>query len=178
MNETRQAPMDIRSRQAPPPDPRAQSLGSLPRVLDIPLPWIERIADSQDFVGSGSVDTVAVETGTAITNCSFRLGQGNIGVLRSVTFYVNNMLASTNLVFTIKVNGGPVPGYGAFTPFPRVAASISNGFDMQFLLPSESKIEVFFNNVDGGSYKVGAVFTGWQHPESSALRWMQFGPGR
>jgi hypothetical protein len=154
---------------------RPDVFGMLPKVLSIHQPWILPIPDSQDFNQMGSKATIAAEVGIAITNSAFTLADGNVGVLRSFTVYITDMLASTDVTYSLFVNGGPAPGFGSIKMFPRVASSLSNSFDCVLHLPVAAKLEVFYTNTDGGSYIVGASYSGWQHPESSARRWVARG---
>lgn len=165
-----QAPADIlaRDRSA---IRRPDALGQLPKVLSIHQPWILPIPDSQDLNVMGTAATIAAEVKTEIAGCASVLAAGNIGVLRSFTVYITNMLATTNVTFTLAVNGGPVPGFGNIRMFPRVASSLSNAFDCVIHLPVSATLQVFFTNADGGTYAIGASYSGWQHPESSAKRW-------
>ncbi len=171
-----QMPADIEARiMAPPPKPE-QAFDMLPKVLDIPLPWLEPIPDAQFFNVMGSEDSVGASTGNFITGADFTLGKGNVGVLRSFTVYVNDMVATTDIQFTLMVNGGPAPGFGTIKMFPRVAASVANTFECMIILPAECKLDAYFTQVDAGAYKVGVAYSGWQYPESSGRRWMAKGP--
>lgn len=153
-----------------------QQFGRMPMVLSVHLPWVMPIPDSQEIAVLGYEDTTGVgDTGT-IANTEYTLGQGNIGVLRSFSVYIDDMTTATDVTFSLRINGAPAPGYGAIKMFPRLAASVSNSFDCMLILPVKAKVEVVFLNTDGGAYKVGAGFNGWEHPELSARRWMLQGP--
>lgn len=169
-------PSDIAARAFSMPKPGPGPYAMLPKVLNIPLPWLEPFPDAQFFNVSANKSTSVGETGISITGSKSQIGQGVIGVLRSFTVNINDMTPATNVVFTLMVNGGPVPGFGQISMFPRNAASVSNSFDCMIILPVSATIEVFYNNADGGSYLVGASYGGWQYPEASARRWMMTGP--
>jgi hypothetical protein len=171
-----QIPADIAARiTAPPPKPEG-TLDMLPKVLNIPLPWLDPIPDAQFFNVMGQEDSVGAVTQEFITGASMTIGKGNIGVLRSFTVYVNDMLPTTDIQFTLMVAGGPAPGFGQIKMFPRTAASVANTFECVIFLPTEAKIDAYFTQVDGGTYKVGVAYSGWQYPESSGRRWMAKGP--
>lgn len=169
-------PQDILNRGNARP-PRQGVLGSLPRVLDIPLPWLTPMPTSQDIVVMGSL---AGQTGvlarTEIPTAAFALQRGIVGVIRSVTFYLTDMLTTTDITFGLWVNNGPAPGYGAVKMFPRVASSISNTFDCLLMLSPGSTIQAFFSIADAGTYNVGCSYTGWCHTEAEQARWMARGP--
>lgn len=171
-----QVPADIAARIAAPPPSPERSFDMLPKVLDIPLPWLEPIPDAQFFNVMGQEDSVGASTGNFITNAAYALGKGNVGVLRSFTVYVNDMVATTDIQFTLMINGGPAPGFGTIKMFPRVAASVANTFECMIILPSDSKVDAYFTQTDAGSYKVGVAYSGWEYPESSGRRWMAKGP--
>lgn len=171
-----QVPADILARTTSPPPKPEQSWETLPKMLNIPLPWLEPIPDAQFFNIMGSFDSVGAQTGTFITNAAFTLGKGNVGVLRSFTVYVNDMLQTTDVQFTLLIDGGPAPGFGTIKMFPRVAASVANTFECMIIVPADAKIDAYFTQVDGGTYKVGVAYSGWQYPESSGKRWMAKGP--
>lgn len=159
---------------------------ALARVVPIFLPEDHPIPDAQEFNPSGTTSTVGVETGTAIVLAPqvgsiagfIMLPAGNIGVIRSLTISITNMLTTTNVTFTLTINGGPVPGYAALRMTPRVAPYVSNEFGepgMRVRVPVSSKIGVVFSNIDGGTYVVGASVGGWYWPEASGTRWLRIG---
>jgi hypothetical protein len=169
-------PSDIAARVTSPPPAAEKSWDMLPKVLNIPLPWLEPIPDAQFFNVMGQFDSVGAQTGTFITDAAFTLGKGSVGVLRSFTVYVNDMLQTTDVRFTLMIDGGPAPGFGRIKMFPRVAASVANTFECMIILPAEAKVDAYFTQVDGGTYKVGVAYSGWEYPESSGMRWMAKGP--
>lgn len=151
--------------------------GMLPRILQLPLPWVVPIPGSTEFNTLGTHDTAAVENAVEVTDAGFKLPVGYVGWINGVIFYVNNIIATSNLQFTVAVNGGSVAGYAPITIFPRVAASVSNAFDSKIALPNGAKVQVFFSNLDGGAYKVGAGLSGWFWSETAGRAWTQYGAG-
>lgn len=169
-------PVDILNRGNARP-PRQGALGSLPRVLDIPLPWLVPMPSSQDLVVLGTASTAAVTpTRVEIAGCAKQLERGVIGVIRSVTFYITDMVTTTDMTFGLFVDGGPAPGFGAVKMFARAASSVSNTFDCLIQLGPGAKIQGFFLNTDGGTYNVGIGYTGWVHTEAQQNNWLSRGP--
>lgn len=150
--------------------------GSLPRVLEVPLPWLVPMPSSQDLNVLGSVTSVAPSVGTEIPECRFQLGAGIIGVIRSFTTYITDMLTSTDVRYTLSVNGAPAPGFGRIKMFPVTASSKSNTFDCLIILPPAATISVFFTQTDGSTYNIGASYSGWVHTEAQARKWISAGP--
>lgn len=95
----------------------------------------------------------------------FTLPPHAMGVLRVVTFYVNNMVATTALTFNVLVNGAPVSGLGNVPMFPRLAAFVGESFggagEVRIPVPSAGRISINASITDGGTYTVGASFYGW-----------------
>ncbi len=144
------------------------------RSLDIPLPEIYPIPEAKEFNPSGTIATAAVEVGT-ITGATIVIPSGNLGVIRNFTIYISNMVAATNVTYTLLVNGQPQQGYQALSMFPRVSPFVSNGFDCFIRVTGEATITVSFSNIDGGAYTVGAAFGGWYWPQQSDTRWRELG---
>jgi hypothetical protein len=154
----------------------------LPRYVPVFSPELYPIPDAQEFNPAGSIATAAVESkaipiapqygpdASAIT-----LPGGNIGIIRSFSISITNMLTTTNVTFTLLVNGGPVGGYGGISITPRVSPYVNIPFDCFIRLPNAAKVTASFNNIDGGNYVVGVTFGGWFWPLTSGIRWMQFG---
>lgn len=158
----------------------------LKRMVPIFLPEDHPIPDSQEFNVTGSKSTSAVEAGIPIViapqvgpNAGFvELPAGNIGRISSVLFSITDMLTTTDVTFTLRINGAPVPGYAGYKITPRVSPYVSNSFDdpsCRILLRNGDKINVVYTNTDGGTYVVGCAITGWFWPEASGKRWLALG---
>lgn len=143
----------------------------IPRNLMIFPPEIYPIPDAVEFNPLGSTTTIIAET-KVIPGVALQLPQSYIGIIRGYTIYVDNMLLTTNLIYTLLINGNPAPGYGSLTMFPRAAPSVSNGFDAFIRVPDGAALSVKVQNVDGGSYTVGASISGWIWPRAAGERWI------
>lgn len=161
--------------------PSAGGPGGMPtpaaRSLQLPLPEIYPIPDAHEFNPLGSIDSAAINTSPAVvTGCSLSVPQGSNGVIRGVSLYINNMLATTNVDWSLLIDGQVPQGYGGLTIFPRVSPFVTNGFDCLIRFDAPAEISIVFRNLDGGSYKIGASFSGWFWPKAAGDRWMAYGP--
>lgn len=158
----------------------------LQRELSIFLPEDYPIPEATEFNPAGSVSTVAVETGTAIplapsvgADAGFITLPANcVGRIAGVIFSITNMLTTTNVTFTLTINGGPVAGYNNITITPRITSFVDAEFSApgcRVLVPNGAKIGVKFSNADGGSYVVAAAVSGWFWPKQAGDRWNRLG---
>lgn len=158
----------------------------LPKHVPIYLPEIHPIPSAQEFNPSAFRATAAVETQIFTLTPDNRpsaddlagaitLPPGNIGIIRSVTISITDMLTTTDVSFTLFINGGPVGGYGGLKMTPRVSPYVSNSFDTFIRVPDRAKIQVGFSNIDGGTYVVGCAIGGWFWPIASGTQWLQTG---
>lgn len=158
---------------------------TLPLHIPIYLPEVYPIPDAQEFNPQGSRATAAAETaqinlapGTGVANAPtgvFRLPAGNVGIIRGFSISITSMLTTTNMVWSLLINGGPAGGYGSISLMPRAATFASNNFDTFIRVPSGADISVIHINGDGGTYVVGASISGWYWPEASGRRWLEKG---
>lgn len=163
----------------PVPSPIARGVGgerlAIPRALYVFPPEIYPIPEAQIFNPLGSTDTTVAET-RAIPGASVKINAGFSGIIRGVVFYVDNILTTSVLSFSVLVDGVAAQGFGNVVIFPRNAPSVSNSFDAFIRVPQNAQlVTVTFTNGDGGSYKVGAALSGWQWPTSSGDRWISTG---
>ncbi len=145
------------------------------RSLQVWQPEIFPIPGAQEFNNTVNKSTVAPETNTDF-GLSIQLPPYNIGIIRSVSIYITNMLATTNVTYTLNINNAPVGGYSGLSIFPRVAPSISNSFDSFIRVPQGAKITASFTNTDGGTYVVGFAVSGWFWPQEIGNQWIRQGP--
>jgi hypothetical protein len=85
------------------------------------------------------------------------------------------MLATTDVRWYVQVDSQAVAGYAPVTIFPRVAAFVGNTFDAKIRITGPATVAVFFQNIDGGAYTVGAALGGWDWPQASDDRWKSYG---
>lgn len=136
-----------------------------PVVKALQLPLVEQfpIPGAQEFNVEGDQSSVAVENNTTIATLGpVAVPQGYRAVIRSVSIYIDNMLPTTNVVFSVLLNGpGTSPsGYQNLRMFPRTAPFVGNTFDSIIRITGPASITVIFSNLDGGTYQIGAALSG------------------
>ena len=98
-----------------------------------------------------------------------QLSSRSVGVIRELSFSVNNLLASSQVTFVLRINGAPVDGYTfAVFPFntPHITISALEKGDREYVeAPTNASIDVAVTVADGGSYLVGVNYAGWSYPE-------------
>lgn len=145
------------------------------RTLNLPLPELVPIPSAQEFNPEGHVDSSGIQSNIALPNIDVNVPNGSIFVIRGVSLYINNMLDTTDVRWSVVVNGNPVPGWANLTLFPRIATFVGNNFDSMIRGSGQAKIQVIYTNADGGSYKIGAALTGWYWPLTADQQWKNGG---
>lgn len=144
------------------------------KALQVPLPEVYPIPSATEFNILAQKTTIAAEQNIDI-GLVLDFPANNIGIIRGVTFYISNMLATTAVTWTVNLNGAPAAGYNNISIFPRVSPFVSNGFDSFVRVPQATKIRVNYTNTDGGSYVVGAALSGWFWPQTLGDLWLKKG---
>lgn len=158
-----------------PPNLAPADAPAIIRALDIPLPEVFPIPDAKEFNPLGSNPSPGVEANVTIPGATFAIPTATLGVIRSFSIYITNMLATTTVTWSLLVNGSPVAGYTGVSIFPRVAPFVGNTFDTFIRLQGPTTITVIYTNTDGGAYTVGASYSGWLWPMASDGRWKTVG---
>ena len=142
---------------APPP-----AAAQLVRVVQVPAP------DVVPPAGSVSVNTLVqantVGAGDVQALATFQVPDNSVLIVPGVTFYIDDMVQATNILFSCFENGAPVPGYNNVQIFPGVVARASQGFDVTIRIHEAALFTVTATNVDGGAHLIGAAFQGWHMP--------------
>lgn len=157
-----------------PPGINAATGGMIPRQLMIFPPEIYPIPDAQEFNLEGDIASVGAGT-VQIPVATIQLQSGYVGIIRGFSIYIDDMLATTNVLYSLLINGSAPAGYGLIKMFPRAAPSVSNGFESFVRVPDSALISVKAQNIDGGTYIVGAAISGWIWPKSAGDRWISAG---
>jgi hypothetical protein len=157
----------------------------LPKHVPIYMPEVYPIPDATEFNPQGSQATAAVETGqinltpaTGVENVPtgiIQLPRNNVGIIRGFSISITNMLTTTDLSWSLLINGAPAGGYGTLKLFPRASSFVGNSFDCFIRVPTGAQISVVYRNTDGGTYVIGASVSGWYWSEASGNRWLQQG---
>jgi hypothetical protein len=158
-----------------PPDVQdnAQDVG---RQLSLPLPAVFPIPDAQVFNAECQQASAAIQTFVLPFVPPVVILSGYYAVVNSFTIYVQNMLATTSVFFTLLFNGSPVQGYNGLTIFPGASPRIALTFDAPIFFTGAGALTVQITNGDGGTYLLGAAISGWQWPIASDRRWKTAGP--
>lgn len=151
--------------------------GVIGRQLFLPLPEDSPIPTATEFNVLGSIQgTGIVAAKTAITGASFNVPEGSLGVIRNVSIYVTNMIATTSISWFLQIdNAGGPQGFNPLTMFPRVASSVSNSFDSKIRLTGPCNVAMFYTQADGGINVIGASFGGWIWAQAADARWKSVG---
>jgi hypothetical protein len=139
------------------------------------LPEVFPIPDAKEFNPLGSQATAVVQVNQVIPGTVFDVPANTFGVIRSVTFYITNMLTTTNVTYSLLIQFAAAQGYSQVAIFPRVAPFVSNSFDCMVRFLGPARVQINFDNNDGGTYVVGGSFSGWFWPQASDARWRQSG---
>lgn len=159
-----------------PPNVAAQrGVQGMTRALQIPMPEVYPIPDAHEFNALGSIVSPGVSVNTAITGCTFDIPENSLAIIRGVNIFITNMLATTNILWSLTRDGAPLPGYQGISMFPRASAFVGNGFDSFLRVRGKCTIAMIFSNVDGAAYTIGGGFSGWFWPETSDARWRAAG---
>lgn len=134
-----------------------------PPTLSLP-PWTQvRPPEASDFTAFGRLAGLALGASTPIPGSEFTVPANNVGVIRSLTFDVNNLTPSDELVFRLRFDRNPVEGW-EIEIFPRNAATITVSFgpdETYPVTPAGAIVDVTGQITAGGPLDVGASFHGW-----------------
>lgn len=171
--EQRMGPLDINK--------RLRKFGQPGQVLDQqgrPLPAMVRFPDhysppedantftKTDFYASAGNDSNVGALATP--NLILALPQDSVGVIRDFSRYVNDIVATDDITWQLRINGNPVPNWSAVKIFPRAAAFVGSGDDPYVLLPAGAIVDVLITNATATAHKLGAAFFGWYWPNRKA----------
>lgn len=114
------------------------------------------LSDSAALVGAGSSTRPA---GLQIT-----LTTGSVGVIDTIDMLADGIVISTQILFTILINGAPVPGFNNLSILGRNGAQSvgkSMGPFLRCQIPIGGTLQMQFTDVDGGAITMGAQLRGW-----------------
>jgi hypothetical protein len=120
------------------------------------------------------IDTYFNQTGAlaAVVNATVTFGVGlfelppaNVGVISYLTIFVDAPNATINVIWTLLLNGAPIPGWERITTFPRAANNLSIVYPGTIQIPQRSVVTVrVTNQAATGPWTVGAEVGGWHWP--------------
>lgn len=118
-------------------------------------------------IGAGPVVTKFTGTSAKIT-----IPQGNMGVVRELTFYVNGLLTTSVISFAVLVNGNPQEGYTKIL-MPQSAQAFFVFSPDNVFIPAieQGTIEVQATVTDAVAYALGFELRGWSYSKEIAKWW-------
>lgn len=145
-------------------------------TLLLPLPEDSPIPDAHEFNPQGQVlASVGNKNNVLVTASDIDVPDNNLGVITGVSLQIANMLSTSLISWSLLINDAAPQGYGNMTIFPRNAPFVSNGFTCKLRFNGSAKIRVVYSVADGGTYDIGASYSGWFWPENSDARWKAYG---
>lgn len=159
----------------PPPmsPPRIPVASEAPFARIVFPPRIEKIPTSADFNVVDYAMAVPAGVGSVVTSAalSFALPATQVGWLQQVFLYVLLPIATTQLSWSVRINGGSVPGFTGLRNPPGAANFLLiTTNDVRVRLPQGSTVDVQITNVDGAAITAGGLLAGWYHPLADELR--------
>jgi hypothetical protein len=120
------------------------------------------------------IDAYFNQTGAlaAVIGASVEFGAGlfvlpaaNVGVIAYLTIFVDAPNTTINVIWTLLLNGAPIPGWDRITTFPRVANNLSIVYPATIQIPQGATITArVTNQAATGPWTVGAEVGGWHWP--------------
>lgn len=117
------------------------------------------LTDSEPSIGA---NTTVVFPGMA-----FAPPPGMVAVIDSLSVLVDGIVITTNVQFSLAVNGALVPGFSQIALLPRNGATFAGlvlGPFLRIPVPLGGKLAAQALNVDGGAYTLGMQARGWFWP--------------
>jgi len=153
-------------------------LAKVPKTAQIPPYWLYKPPEAVDYyfnvegvIAAGAGSTLILTDTPAIF-----LEPNYEGVVTSVNIFVDAPNTGLGVIWALRFNESPVPGWDTLRTFARVANSISIEFGGNVQVPGNTKIDVLAtNNNANGPWTIGVEVTGWQWPKFARVR--QFGEG-
>lgn len=117
------------------------------------------------------LETGIVGAGTVVTpaGLAFTVAPNNFGVISWFQLLLDGITITSNVLWTMLINGQPVPGFNPVTILGRNgAASVTKtwGPQLRVIIPLGGTLSWTIQDVDGGNYTVGVQYYGWQIPQT------------
>lgn len=141
-----------------------------PNMVNLP-PELYPPQNSNGLFLSGSTFLVGAASSDRPAALQMAIPTNQVGVIDALELLVDGILITTNIVYTVFVNGSPVQGFNNLSILPRNGAqsvSKSLGPFLRILIPLGGTIQLQFLNVDGGAVTMGAQMRGWYWPAERA----------
>lgn len=136
------------------------------------LPWWQaEIPSAQDFYVETLTQSYAAGTTTSVPNFSLTVGQGQIGVIRTLQITVQNPTPTIALRVGLFASGAPIQGWSAININPlNAAATIQVYNDMVIRLPQNTIVTAQVTNTDAVAWTVSVLMQGWVCPLNDVQR--------
>lgn len=153
-----------------------QNAGALSQFTTLFLPEERPIPSAQIFENAlGQANTNIVQANVAIPNAVQVIPTGCVARLSAVNLYVDNLLTTSQISFSVLFEGNALPGLSRIPVFPGAVARAVENIDVYVRILRAGTLSVVFTNGDGGTYIVGASLSGWYWNEASGKLYMQQG---
>lgn len=136
--------------------------------------WVP-IPTASEFNSLGQNPSAAIESGVLLAGANVQLAPGERGRIASVNLFVTNLTQTSQLTFTVFINGVPLDGWTNVGVFPGTTARLSENFGAFIRIPLGGLAQIRYSNADGGAYTVGAAFSGWKWADSDGKRYLEQG---
>lgn len=143
-------------------------------VRSVRPPWTEKIGSvSRDFQVADYSMALAALAGATVTSTSliFTLPASQVGWLQELSMYILSPTALADVRYTVRINGGPVPGFFRIPIFPGAANfEVIDKVDLNVRIPMGGTVDMIIENGNANAFTVGGRLAGWYHPKDSELR--------
>lgn len=119
--------------------------------------------DAVTFSFTSFFDSAGNDAG-APAGLQFQLPPDSGGIIRDFSRYVNDMVATDDITWQLRINQNPVPQWNNIKMFPRVVAFGASGDDPYIFVPAGAFIDVNIINNTATAHKIGAGYYGWYWP--------------
>lgn len=145
-----------------------------PALRTLLPPQTTPLITSQNFTAQDYAMVLAAGVGSTITSAaaSFRLPASQVGWLQNFTLYVLTPAATTSVQWTVRINGGPIPGWDNIQNAPGVANLFVGEYNgLAIRIPNGALVDVLITNLNAnGPWTVGAKIAGWYHSLADEAR--------
>lgn len=148
-------------------------LRTVPPVLQVKPP------SGVDFAPTGLLPAATAATtagGVVVGTCTFTVPGGSVAYLRSFILEVGNLLPTSLITFSVRIDGASIPGMNALQVIPANLAVfiLAYGPDEIFIeIPPGKVLEIAVVIADAGVYNLGASLHGWTVPQQTAEAFAQ-----
>lgn len=151
--------------------PMPSGMPSRQIVTSVPPADVSPIPGARDFfriergtnVGAG----VTVDPATLV----LQIAQSDYAAIQFFSIFINAPTLASDVIWTLRRNGAPVPGFEAVTFAPRAAQSFERTFPCDIKCQTGTKISVTIKNQGAGAELLGSSFGGWSWNRISGERY-------